>query len=103
MERGPLPAEAAEMRDARLICLSFLDSSAENAARFLVRRLRRRGAKPEILVVLWGSTDAANGHLAHEIGADRVVGTLRQAIAAVFESATGMPASPASDTDHAAE
>jgi predicted PurR-regulated permease PerM len=98
-ERGPFPVDAADMRDARLVCLSFLDPSAENAARFLVRRLRRRGAKPEILVVLWGRADSANGHLARDIGADGVAGSLRQAIAAVHAAAT----CPANDAEHAAE
>jgi predicted PurR-regulated permease PerM/methylmalonyl-CoA mutase cobalamin-binding subunit len=98
-ERGPFPVDAADMRDAHLICLSFLDPSAENAARFLVRRLRRRGAKPEILVVLWGRADTANGHLVRSIGADRVAGSLRQAIAAVHAAAT----CPADGAERAAE
>lgn len=98
-ERGAFPLEAADLRGARLVCLSFLDPSAVNAARFLVRRIRRRSGEIKIMVALWGRADTAGGQLARNVGADRSVGSLREALAAVDEIA----ARPPEGTEHAAE
>ncbi|MGA0597063.1 AI-2E family transporter [Enterovirga sp. CN4-39] len=50
----PLPLDPSEVR---LICLSFLDTTAPVHVRFAVRRLRRRFPDAQILVAAWGIAD----------------------------------------------
>jgi hypothetical protein len=46
-----LPAEAPEIR---VVCVSFLDTTAPVHVRFATRRLRRRFPKAQVLVGAWG-------------------------------------------------
>jgi hypothetical protein len=72
----------------RLICLAFLDPNATNAARFLVRRLRRQISEPKIMTGLWGKPDgAAADQLARATGADIAVTSLRQGLEQIIAMA----------------
>lgn len=84
---GPSPAAADEFRGTQLICLSFLDPSATNAARFLIRRLRRRSGETPVFVAFWDRRDGGTEQLAKQIGADRVVRSVEEAVAAIVEKA----------------
>jgi predicted PurR-regulated permease PerM len=84
---GP-PGTIAEMANVRLVCLSFLDPNATNAARFQIRRLRRQIAGPAIMVGLWGQLGSAAGdQLAKSTGADSAVTSLRQGLEEVIAMA----------------
>lgn len=84
---GAPPAEGAALRETRLVCLSFLEPAAANAARFQIRRMRRRIGDTPILVAFWGGYDADDRHLAKQLGASHVVASAEEALAAVIAAA----------------
>jgi predicted PurR-regulated permease PerM len=99
---GPSSAAAAdEFRGAQLICLSFLDPSATNAARFLIRRMRRRSGETPVFAGFWDRRDGGTEQLAKQIGADRVVRSVEEAVVAIVAKARRP--GPAADAEHAAE
>jgi hypothetical protein len=101
-----LPVERNELRAARLICLSLLDPSATNAARYLAKRVRRQTSDAIILVGLWSARpDRANGNAAKAMDADRIATSFTQALAAIMEAARKHPTSKKADgeTGRAAE
>ena len=99
-----LPIERNELRAARLICLSLLDPSATNAARYLAKRVRRQ-TDAIILIGLWSARpDRANGGAAKGLGADRIATSFKQALAEIVDAARKRPQTKAgSETEHAAE
>jgi predicted PurR-regulated permease PerM len=102
-----LPVERKELRAARLICLSLLDPSATNAARYLAKRVRRQTADAIILVGLWSARpERANGGAAKAIGADRIATSFKQALAAIVEAARKRPTTTkkvGAEAEHAAK
>ena len=87
----------------RIACLSYLEPGGFTNARFLVRRLRRRLPHVTIVIGFWTLTTEeaeAQGALA-ATGADRLVTSLRQAVALVTELAAE-PEAAAGDLARAA-
>jgi predicted PurR-regulated permease PerM len=92
-------AAEADLKSARMVCLSFLEPSSENAARFLIRRMRRRIGEVPVLAVFWGRADLATDQFAKLIAVDGIVSSADEAVGAIVERARR----PAPETEHAAQ
>ncbi|MDB5592510.1 AI-2E family transporter [Enterovirga sp.] len=80
---------------ARIVCLSYLDTSVTVHVRFAVRRLRRR--LPDALVVIgsWGLGTAEGEGLCEAARSDRCASRLTDAARICLEAAAGWTATPA--------
>jgi predicted PurR-regulated permease PerM len=85
-----------DIAGVRMICLSYLEPGDFTNARYLVRRLRRRLPKAEIVAGFWtlSATEASERGAARETTADVVVTSLQQAVEYVTGSAKGQPRQP---------
>lgn len=81
-----------EIADAKLICLSFLDPGAANAARYFTRRIRRHSAEALLMLGFWAMPDAGKDASFAAIGVGRVVTSLRQALDAILDVAVARSA-----------
>ncbi|MGH7075764.1 MAG: AI-2E family transporter [Stellaceae bacterium] len=70
-----------DLADVGMVFLSYLEPGGFTNARYLIRRLRRKLSRVEIIVGFWTLTDedALRRDALQETGADRVVTSLRQA------------------------
>jgi hypothetical protein len=84
-----------DVSEVQMVCLSYLEPGEFTNARFLVRRLRRKLPRVQILVGFWtlSEEDARHRDAQRETGADIVVASLQQAVERVVATATqGAPA-----------
>jgi predicted PurR-regulated permease PerM len=74
----------------RIACLSYLEPGGFTHARYLIRRLRRKLPRAQIVVGFWtlGDEDATRRNALGETGADLIVTSLRQAIEHVVTAAS---------------
>jgi predicted PurR-regulated permease PerM len=86
-------------KDASVVCLSLLSTSSPARARFLVRRIRRRAPRAQILVGFWGSPtrEVAAEEMARATSVQAVAFSLREAIGAIH-SMLSMERAPATVT-----
>ncbi len=101
---APLPADALSadtaylplFKNASVVCLSLISTSSPARARFLVRRIRRRAPRAQILVGFWGSPtrEVAAEEMARVISVQAVVFSLRDAVATI-DSMPTMERAPA--------
>jgi predicted PurR-regulated permease PerM len=79
-----------DVTEVQMVCLSYLEPGEFTNARFLVRRLRRKLPRVEILVGFWtlSEDDARHRDAQRETGADIVVTSLQQAVERVVAAAT---------------
>ncbi|MCJ2104344.1 AI-2E family transporter, partial [Methylobacterium sp. E-041] len=81
-----------DLSGVAMVCISYLDITGNPShLRYLLERLRRRAPGVPVLVGLWPTgekvlTDAALGR---EVGADAYVSSLRDAVEACLQTATG--------------
>ena len=90
---APLPPDALSadtaylplFKDASVVCLSLISTTSPARARFLVRRIRRRAPRAQILVGFWGSPtrEVAAKEMARAISVQAVAFSLREAIGAI--------------------
>jgi predicted PurR-regulated permease PerM len=75
--------------DAEIACLSYLEAGGLTNARYLIRRLRRKRPATRIILGLWTLSEEAveSRNALGETGADVIVTSLAQAIAAVRDAA----------------
>ncbi|HEX4614679.1 MAG TPA: AI-2E family transporter [Stellaceae bacterium] len=102
---APLSAEALSadtaylplFKDASVVCLSLISTSSAARARFLVRRIRRRAPRAQILVGFWGSPtrEVAAEEMARATSVEAVACSLRKAVNAI-DSMLSMERAPAS-------
>ena len=97
-----LSADAAHLplfKEASVVCLSLISTSSRARARFLVRRIRRRAPRAQILVGFWGSPtrEVAAKEMARATSAQAVAFSLRDAVAAI-DSMLSRERAPASVT-----
>ncbi|HWX25982.1 MAG TPA: hypothetical protein VNZ53_00900, partial [Steroidobacteraceae bacterium] len=97
-----LSADAAHLplfKEASVVCLSLISTSSPARARFLVRRIRRRAPRAQILVGFWGSptSEVAAKEMARATSAQAVAVSLRDAVAAI-DSMLSRERAPASVT-----
>jgi predicted PurR-regulated permease PerM len=78
-------ASPKSSKDATLICLSLISTSAPARARYLARRVRRRAPRAKVLVGLWGLSAEALADAQATIGtsADGVAASLRDAVTTI--------------------
>lgn len=77
-----------DLRDVKLICLSTLDSAADNTTRHLVRRLRRLAPDVTIIAGFWAAAPApALPKPATGPGPDLLVTSLRDAVDQILKAA----------------
>ena len=82
-DEGGLPA-GAKLAGFDVVCLSIVDPRALRQAKRLVLRLRTRRAEPARLYLgLWRLPSGELENARAPTGADRVVGTLGQAVEAI--------------------
>jgi hypothetical protein len=76
--------------DTRMACLSYLEPGGFTNARYLIRRLRRKLPRAQIVVGFWTLTeeDATRRNALAETGADLIVTSLRQATEHVVTTAS---------------
>jgi len=88
----------SDLSEVRLVCLSFLDTTAPVHVRFAVRRLRRRVPHARILVGAWGLSREAADELCAASRADGCASRLSEALGFCLDAARsgGMPAKSAS-------
>jgi predicted PurR-regulated permease PerM len=97
------PDRGRELGVARLVCLSFLDPAAANAARYFARRIRRHAGESMLVLGFWGATSSDDTtKLAAAAGVDRVVTSLRQALDVIIEAANNGPM-PANESTQPSE
>ena len=79
---APVAIFGLDAADVQIVCLSYLEPGGFTNARYLVRRLRRKLPRAQILVGLWtlNDEDAKQRDALRETGADLVVTSLRQAV-----------------------
>jgi predicted PurR-regulated permease PerM len=90
---APLSADALSadtaylplFKDAVVVCLSLISTSSPARARFLVRRIRRRAPRAQILVGFWGSPtrEVAAEEMARASSVQAVAFSLRDAVATI--------------------
>jgi predicted PurR-regulated permease PerM len=90
---APLSADALSadtaylpfLKNASVVCLSLVSTSSPARARFLVRRIRRRAPRAQILVGFWGSPtrEVADEEMARATSAQAVAFSLRHAVAVI--------------------
>jgi predicted PurR-regulated permease PerM len=95
---APLSADALSadmayspfLKNASVVCLSLVSTSSPARARFLVRRIRRRAPRAQILVGFWGSParEVADEEMARATSAQAVAFSLRHAVAIVDSMVT---------------
>jgi predicted PurR-regulated permease PerM len=85
-----------DVTGVQVACLSYLEPGGFTNARYLVRRLRRKLPRARIIVGFWTLTpeDAVRRDALRETGADLVVTSLREAVAAVAALARGAAPAP---------
>ncbi|MEZ5788856.1 MAG: AI-2E family transporter [Xanthobacteraceae bacterium] len=91
---------ALEPGDAAVVCISALETSRSHARlRLLVRRLRRRLPDAQIMIGLWTQNEngANAADMVGEVGADRCVVSLVQAIRVCLDAARSAADSAADD------
>jgi predicted PurR-regulated permease PerM len=81
-----------DMMEVNIACLSHLEPSGFTNARYLIRRLRRKLPRVQILVGLWmlSEEDAKRSDALRETGADLVVTSLREAVEEIITAAKGI-------------
>ncbi len=86
-------------KDASVVCLSLISTSSPARARFLVRRIRRRAPRAQVLVGFWGSPtrEVAAEEIARATSVQAVAFSLREAVAAI-DSMLSLERAPASVT-----
>jgi hypothetical protein len=104
---APLPPDALSadtaylplFKDASIVCLSLISTTSPARARFLVRRIRRRAPRAQILVGFWGSPtrEVAAKEMARATSVQAVAFSLREAIGAIH-SMLSMESAPATVT-----
>jgi predicted PurR-regulated permease PerM len=99
LSAGALSADTAYLplfNNASVVCLSLISTSSPARARFLVRRIRRRAPRAQILVGFWGSPtrEVAAEEMARVIPVQAVVFSLRDAVATI-DSMPTMERTPA--------
>src|SRR5205814_6561103 len=104
---APLSADALSadtaylpfLKNASVVCLSLVSTSSPARARFLVRRIRRRAPRAQILVGFWGSParEVAAEEMARAISVQAVAFSLREAVGAI-DSMLSMERAPANVT-----
>ena len=84
-------------KDASVVCLSLISTSSPARARFLVRRIRRRAPRAQILVGFWGSPtrEVAPEEMVRASSVQAVAFSLRDAVATIG-SMLAMESAPAS-------
>jgi predicted PurR-regulated permease PerM len=95
--------ERLTLTGIQMICITYLEISGSPAhLRYLLRRIRRRCPEVPVLVGLWPSDEPVltDAQLQSQIGADLYVATLRDAVQACLDRATG--AEPAEEPGVAA-
>jgi predicted PurR-regulated permease PerM len=72
-------------KDAAVVCLSLISTSSPARARFLVRRIRRRAPRAQILVGFWGSPtrEVSAEEMARASSVQAVAFSLRDAVATI--------------------
>jgi hypothetical protein len=72
-------------KEASVVCLSLISTGSPARGRFLVRRIRRRAPRAQILVGFWGSPtrEVAAEEMARATSAQAVAFSLRDAVAAI--------------------
>lgn len=76
--------EQMPLRGIRVVCLSLLSTGSAARARYLVRRIRRRGRRATVVIGFWGQggPDFSIDEAVAATAADQVVTTLAAALAA---------------------
>ena len=72
-------------KDASVVCLSLISTSSPARARLLVRRIRRRAPRAQLLIGFWGSPtrEVAAEEIASATSAQAVAFSLRDAVATI--------------------
>lgn len=88
LSAGALSADMAHLplfKEASVVCLSLISTSSPARARFLVRRIRRRAPRAQILVGFWGSPTREVGaeEMARATAAQAVAFSLSDAVATI--------------------
>ena len=101
-DRSSRPAIAMlDPGEIAIVCISALETNGSiGRLRLLVRRLRRRLPDTQILIGLWPRDDeaASTEDVVAEVGADRCVVSLGQAVRVCQDAARSATDSPANET-----